>query len=311
MSAALLAGGCGGSDVARPVGAATPSSRTWSDAAARVSATIPAGWHVTGRPATGVAAPLQRLTITSFAVHQRRPDRSCGPTTARRQMPADGAMLFLFEYRGPSAAMLRAAEPRPARFGLDRAALNPYECMGRSYLLMFREHGRLLQAHAYLGRRASQATRERLIGVLDSLRFGTPDPRAAAVWVAPYRLLRSPPRLGVACPMPNRFGCDRVGLAVALRHPAVSVTASLGRRPFPLDGAPLRGGAHAGPGRAFAGFLRPAGLRHGPLAITPDTADGRWLGRHPVSAGIELLIERRPRRFVRTSLVVPLAPGWG
>jgi hypothetical protein len=291
-------------------GVAAPTT-TWTDPAAHLGAQIPRGWHVVPRRLTAVSSPQQRLVVTSFPLHQRGPDPGCGPVTALRQLPAAGAMLYVFEYRGPTRRAISREPPRPRHFALDPHALATYECLGRSYLLRFRDHGRVLQAHVYLGPRASAATRRRVLAVLDSLRVGRPDPRAAAVWVAPRRVLSRAPYLAVACPRPNRFACDRVGLAVWLRGAAVSVSATVDGRPLALDDARWSGPVHGGRRRMFAGFLHPAGLLDGPLKLRSDDGPGRWIGRHPVQAGVGLLIERDGRRFVRTSLRVRLSAGWG
>ena len=39
------------------------------------------------------------------------------------------------------------------------------------------------------------------------------------------------PSMGVACHVPNWIGCDRVGLAVWLRRPAIAVSATIPARP--------------------------------------------------------------------------------
>jgi hypothetical protein len=302
---------CGGSAdrpvAPEPAGTAT----TWSDRAARVSVDVPPGWHVTARPLTGVAMPVQRLVATSFPVRQRRRDRGCGPLSARRQMPADGAMVYVMEYRGPTRGLLARFPPRSRHFRLDPASLGDYKCLGRSYRITFRDHRRALQAHVYLGSHAGAKARRQVLQVLDSLRFGRPSPLAAAVWVRPSQVLSRPPYLGVACPRPNRFACDRVGLAVSLRHASEAVTATVDGRRFPLADPRWSGARRDGRRRMFAGFLRPAGLLHGPLALPADDGPGRWIGRRPVEAGVGLTIRRSGRFYVRTSLVVPLAAGWG
>ncbi|MDX6639090.1 MAG: hypothetical protein QOF12_101 [Solirubrobacteraceae bacterium] len=233
--------------------------------------------------------------MSSFAIRQRAPDTGCGPATAVREMPADGALLFMFEYRGPTRRDVQGWPRRPRRFVLDRRTLGTYECLGRSYMVRFADRRRVFQAHIYLGRDASGATRRRILGVLDSLRVGAPSPRAAAVWIAPSRLLSKTPYLGVACRAPNSVACDRVGLAVWLRQPAISVAARIDLRRMRLDDPRWSGPIRHGTRRLFAGFLHPAGL----------------LRKGEVDAGVELTIRLGPRRFVRTSLVVPLAPGWG
>jgi hypothetical protein len=312
MSVVLMVlAGCGASATHVTTHPGGPPTSTRLYRGGGLTAEIPQGWHVSRRPLTAVSSPVQRLVMTSYAVRQHGRDSGCGPATALRQMPATGAMVFLFEYRGPTAHDVAREPPRPRRFRLDPRSLAPYECLGRSYMVRFRDHGRVLQAHIYLGRRAGAATRARVLAVLDSLRVRRASPRAAAVWVPPGRVLARSPDLGVACPQANRFACDRVGLAVWLRAPAVSVTATVDGRPLALDDPGWSGPAIDGHRRMLAGFLHPAGLLHGPLALRADDGPGRWVGRHPVQAGVGLMIERSPTHFVRTSLRVRLSPGWG
>jgi hypothetical protein len=303
--------GCGATVPANAPRTATSTSATWTYRADGLSADVPRGWHVVSRPLTDVSSPVQRLVVTSFGVSRHRPDGGCSPASALREMPRDGALLFMFEYQGPTHHDAQREPPRPRQFRLDPKTLQPYECMGRSYMMRFRDHGRVFQAHVYLGRRASSRTRDRVLGVLDSLRIRPASPEAAAVWVPPGRLLARDPYLGVACGRPNRFACDRVGLAVWLRTPAVGVTATVDGRRMVLDDRQWSGPVRGGRRRMLAGFLHPAGLLSGPLKIRADDAAGRWTGRHPVEAGVGLLIERSPSHYVRTSLRVSLAPGWG
>jgi hypothetical protein len=190
--------GCGAERAGPVARHGTPRAISWRFAGGGLAARIPAGWHVTGRPLTGVASPLQRLVVSSFVVRQRSPDGGCRPSTALREMPADGALLFMFEYRGPTRRDVRGWPRRPRRFVLDPRTLGTYECLGRSYMVRFADHRRVFQAHIYLGRHAGGATRRRILGVLDSLRVGALSPRAAAVWIAPSRLLSKTPYLGVA-----------------------------------------------------------------------------------------------------------------
>ena len=310
-SVALLAAGCGAPSradrTAGPGRAAGPTTFL----ADGISARIPPGWHVTAQPVTTMSSPVQRLVVTSFAVHQDRPDGGCRPATALRQMPPGGALLFMFEYQGPTHHDAAREPARPARFRLDRRTLQPYECVGRSYMVRFRDHGRVFQAHSFFGPRASATTRRRLLAVLDSLRVRPQTPRAAAVWRSPGRLL-SRTYMGVACHRPNWFGCDRLGLTVWLRAPARAIYASIaGGRPIrladPLWSGPARGGLR----RRFAGFLQPAGLVRGPLRIRPGDGSRYWSGEPAVRRGVGLTIELHPDHWVRTSLVVDVAPGWG
>jgi hypothetical protein len=194
-------GGCGGSGSGPGSSSERPS--TWTYRGARLTAEIPRGWHVTTQPLTSVSSPVQQLVVSSYPIRRAAPDGGCRPARALRQMPAAGALLFMFEYRGPTHHDVRREPARPAHFRLDPRTLGPYECMGRSYMVRFGDHGRVFQAHVYLGRRAGARTRRLVTGILDSLRIARADPRAAAVWVQPRVLFTRAPYLGVACGIPN------------------------------------------------------------------------------------------------------------
>lgn len=129
------------------------------------------------------------------------------------------------------------------------------------------------------------------------------DPRADA-------LLSQAPYLGVSCSSPNSIRCDRVGLAVWLREPARSVRAEIGGRSFDLDDPTWSGPARDGLRRMFAGFLQPAGLRDGALAI-PGESTGRWIGNPPVSAVVTIEVVTRDSSRERARVDTRLSPGWG
>ena len=205
--------------------------------------------------------------------------------TALRQMPDTGALLFMFEYRGPTRHQAAKTPARPKHFRLDARSLGNYECMGRSYLIRFRDHGRVFQAHIYLGARASAQTRAKVLDALDSLVVQSATPKAAAVWRQPKQLLARTPYLGVSCPQANSFTCDRVGLAVWLRHSAVSVAVTINEHHFSARRSPVERSRPPRQTRAVAGFLQPAGLLSGPLKVTADDGSGRWIGGKPVIRG--------------------------
>src|SRR5271167_4545267 len=65
-----------------------------------------------------------------------------------------------------------------------------------------------------------------LVSVLPSHSHGVPGSTAPrADEVAASSVLSKSPYLGVRCSIANSIACDRVGLAVWLKRPAVSVTA--------------------------------------------------------------------------------------
>jgi hypothetical protein len=124
-------------------------------------------------------------------------------------------------------------------------------------------------------------------------------------------VLSREPYLGVSCRIANSFACDRVGLAVWLREPAVRVDAAIAGREVALDDPEWSGQVENGERRMFAGFLQPAGLIDGPLQVTPDAGPDRWIGREPVSATVDLRIVDDGGTTSTTSVQVRLSPGWG
>ena len=119
-------------------------------------------------------------------------------------------------------------------------------------------------------------------------------------------VLSRPPYLGVACPQANSIACDRVGLAVWLKHPAVRVVATIEGRPLRLHA-----GRPDGRGAWYRGYLQPAGLLDGPLKVTPDRGRWYWQGGHPKDARLHIVIRRAGGAIDRTSLAVALHAGWG
>jgi hypothetical protein len=74
------------------------------------------------------------------------------------------------------------------------------------------------------------------------------------------------PYLGVSCPVGNLITCDRVGIGVALRRPAVLVTVEVAGRTVTLN-PPSDPGSDL-----WLGYLDSAGLRHGPLKVRARAA---------------------------------------
>ena len=138
-----------------------------------------------------------------------------------------------------------------------------------------------------------------------------PPARPAARAVPAHELLERPPYLGVSCRRPNGVLCDRVGLAVWLRRPALRVDAEIDGRRFALDDPKWSGAARRGRRRAFAGFLEPAGLTSRDGALAVRVRDGRWEGDPPVSAPVRLWVTVAPDRVQGTGLPVELHAGWG
>ena len=117
--------------------------------------TLPRGWQKAPEHLTALAEPVHRLAAATFALKQTHPDRDCSPTSAREQMPADGALVYILESLEASAKLPQ----RPAHFIVGRA-LN-YECLGPGVVFHWTEHGRALQANVLLGAQGRQAAARR------------------------------------------------------------------------------------------------------------------------------------------------------
>jgi hypothetical protein len=126
----------------------------------------------------------------------------------------------------------------------------------------------------------------------------TPSPEPAA------RLLSRTPYVGVSCRRPNSIACDRVGVAVWVKRPAVGVTARIAGRRLQLRPPSSREGW-------WEGFLQPAGMIDGALRVTPDRGRLYWQGTHPRDVHVGIAVTRRSAGTDRTSVTVSLHPGWG
>ena len=119
------------------------------------------------------------------------------------------------------------------------------------------------------------------------------------------------PYMGVSCDLPSSIACDRVGLAVWLRRPAI-VTATIAGAPLKLN-AP--GWSYAvRDGRQmlyiYAGFLKPAGLISR-LHVTPKANTSTWVGSNAPSPLVRFRIDYGHGHVVVTEEHVWLSAGWG
>jgi hypothetical protein len=125
--------------------------------------------------------------------------------------------------------------------------------------------------------------------------------------------------VGVSCKRPNDISCDRVGVAVWLRHSTSAISVSVAGSPVRMRVPCGRGSDMEGCGTYcrhvvrdqpcgtfFLGFLHPAGLLSGPLKVRPDLGH-RWLGYNPPRA----LLRLRNAEGARATIKVPLGSGWG
>jgi hypothetical protein len=158
--------------------------------------------------------------------------------------------------------------------------------------------------------------------VTDGRSGPTPSPSSV---VAPSRVLSKAPYMGVRCPVANSTACDRVGLAVWLKRPAISVTARIAGAKLSLHNPDQSHGAAEPPSRTLYGYLHPAGIvsrlrvrpvkgnivgsHHDKAYVT--VAHQMWFGEHQPSPAVRLTIHYRAGQTVVTQLRVPLSPGWG
>lgn len=168
---ALLAGGGGGGrhGSPQPLSSSTPSYSVGSGITVR----YPRGWHLIAPPITSLAYPYDRLLLTSYPATQ---GGECGPTRAENALPADGALIYLFEYtttRGSAFGQPKGMSfpPQSAGIELHRSDLGNYECSTvPTYLIRFSTAGRLFQAQVALGTHATPARRAEALRILTSLR---------------------------------------------------------------------------------------------------------------------------------------------
>jgi hypothetical protein len=158
---------------------------TLGDPAHAVSGVLPLGWRVQGH-ATGLSYPVELFTAGSYPVAK---GGGCGPQRALHDLPPSGALVFAFEYRpAVGRVSVRGFPARPAHIRLRRRDVARFECIGRrGWMVRFRDHGRPIQIHVVLGRRATVARRVQVERFLDSLRFAPlppPPPDPYAGWHA-------------------------------------------------------------------------------------------------------------------------------
>jgi hypothetical protein len=187
------------------------------------------------------------------------------------------------------------------------------------------ELGVIEEARARQRRRRSRAAALVTIGALGAatvllVRGGAhrpPAPRSSAhqpqqiAAVAPSVLLAEEPYMGVSCRIPNSIACDRVGLAVRLRRPAISVSATIAGSALSLNDPAWSGPSRNARRSDFSGFLQPAGMLNGPLKLRPDRGRYYWIGSHPRSARVQIVVNFGSRRMVQTTATVELHAGWG
>jgi hypothetical protein len=138
-----------------------------------------------------------------------------------------------------------------------------------------------------------------------------PPPHVEAFGAQARLLQPRPPYLGVWCTPANDIACDRVGITVWLRKPAIRVVAKVWGRRVVLDDPTWSGPLRNGRRTRFAGFLHPAGLTTGPHAIATKGRTTRWLGDPPVTVPVSILVYTEQGSAASAAMRVRLHPGWG
>ncbi len=137
--------------------------------------------------------------------------------------------------------------------------------------------------------------------------------------VAAATVLSRQPWIGVACPGPVPFNaaraltiaraCDRVGLAIELRKPAMAAIATINGQTFNLDNrAESSPPLNTGKRMALAGFLQPARFLHGPFKTVIYRND---LRQRFTIENVHLMIDYGAGHTVQTSLQLLGYGGWG
>ena len=150
---------------------------------------------------------------------------------------------------------------------------------------------------------------------------GTPSTQSASLavpTVAPATVLAGQPWIGNACPGPHSKAavertpavplCDRVGLMITLRKPAVTATATINGQTFKLDNAVWSGPPVGGKRLALAGFLQHARFLYGPFKTITfrNGVRQRFTVEH-----LHLVIDYGAGHKVQTSLQELGYGGWG
>jgi hypothetical protein len=104
----------------------------------------------------------ERLALGTFELERAAPDPNCTPQAAIEALPADGAFIYVFEQPVSADAPEREGE---LRLGPATA----WECLGNSRMVRWRQDGRVLQAHVFLGPRAGERREEEARSILNSI----------------------------------------------------------------------------------------------------------------------------------------------
>jgi hypothetical protein len=152
------------------LGTSCSSSEAWKTFRDQgISVNYPANWYATRRPLTPVTSPIQVLAVASYRLPAGNEGANgCSPKEALDRLPSSGVFLFGWEYDRPGLSGVRKSDfpPRPHEFTLGRRI--GFECLGPSYVIHFREAGRLFQIHVVLGPKAGDSQRKTALQILES-----------------------------------------------------------------------------------------------------------------------------------------------
>jgi hypothetical protein len=150
----------------RPVRIDGDDAIPYDDAARGLHLVHPSAWRVYSQKLTDAISVRDQIALGTFPLHQKKPDPNCAPATALRSRPPNGGFIYMFETEGLNRTELERIPPRPARLALPHSSYQPYECMGLSWRVDFRDGGRAFTAHVY----GPPARRREALAILDSLR---------------------------------------------------------------------------------------------------------------------------------------------
>ena len=149
---------------------ATDADRTLTSAYEHASMILPAGWTGQTYPVAGLERPISLLAAGSWNF---TPGGYCGPINALREMPGDGALVWVDGY-GAHAPDGTTFVPKPSSVDLSSAETDPSACFGGATPYVFRWSigDRFVVAHAAIGADASPRTIAATEAALESLSVG-------------------------------------------------------------------------------------------------------------------------------------------
>jgi hypothetical protein len=197
----------------RPVRIDGDDASPYDDASRGLHLVHPGAWRVFGQTLTQAISARDQIALGTFPLHQKAPDFNCTPATALRSRPASGGFIYMFEYEGLNQTQTARVPARPARLRLPRSSYGSYECMGPSWMVTFRDGGRVFQAHIY----GPPGRRREALAILDSLRV-RPAPFSGRLHAAHFPRARGW-RTRISAPAADVPACGRQRISWASTVP--------------------------------------------------------------------------------------------